>query len=72
VDTIYDAMDLIRGIEAFMTAVCGASLVPLRRGLRSLGITSPTTIGYSDPHTNGRGLALTPNTETTYGTTFGA
>ena len=26
VDTIYDAVDLIRGIEAFLTAVRGASL----------------------------------------------
>jgi hypothetical protein len=70
VTTIYDALDLMRGIEAFLNCVPGASLVALRRGLRSLGITSPQVIGYSDPNANSRGLALTPNTETTYGTTF--
>jgi hypothetical protein len=70
VTTIYDALDLMRGIEVFLNCVPGASLVALRRGLRSLGITSPKVIGYSDPNANSRGLALTPNTETTYGTTF--
>ncbi|MFD4468250.1 DUF1254 domain-containing protein [Rhodococcus sp. NPDC058505] len=70
VTSIYDALDLIRGIDVFLNCVPGASLVAFRRGLRTLGIDSPRTIGYSDPRANSRGLALTPNTETTYGTTF--
>jgi hypothetical protein len=70
IETIYNALDLIRGIEVFLNAMPGASLVAMRRGFRSLGITSPKIIGYSDPRANSRGLALTPNTETTYGTTF--
>jgi hypothetical protein len=70
VATIYDALDLIRGIEVFLHAVPGASLVALRRGFRSVGITSPTIVGYSEPRANSRALALTPNTETTYGTTM--
>jgi hypothetical protein len=67
---IYDALDLMRGIEVFLNCVpwdlwwlCGAGCAPL-------GSPSPQVIGYSDPHANSRGLVLTPNTETTYGTTF--
>jgi hypothetical protein len=67
--TIYDALDLMRGIEVFLNAVPGASLVAMRNGLRSVGITSPQIIGYTDPRANSGSLFLTPNTETTYGTT---
>ena len=35
VSTVYDALDLMRGIEVFLNAVPGASLVAMRRGLRS-------------------------------------
>jgi hypothetical protein len=35
VDRLYDALDLVRGIEAFLSAVPGASLVAMRRGFRS-------------------------------------
>ena len=70
VTTIYDALDLMRGIEVFLNAVPGASLVAMRRGLRSVGITSPNVVGYTEPRANSGGLFLTPNTETTYGTTM--
>src|SRR5215213_10727077 len=70
VTTIYDALDLMRGIEVFLNAVPGASLVAMRRGLRSIGITSPQVIAYTDPRANSKALFLTPNTETTYGTTM--
>lgn len=70
VSTAHDALDLMRGIEVFLNAVPGASLVAMRRGLRSAGITSPSVIGFTDPRANSQSLYLTPNTETTYGTTF--
>jgi len=70
VATVYDALDLMRGIEVFLNAVPGASLVAMRRGLRSAGVTSPRVIGITDPRADSTGLFLTPNTETTYGTTF--
>jgi hypothetical protein len=70
VTTIYDALDLMRGIEVFLNCLPGASLVAMRRGLRSIGITSPQIIAYSDPRVNSKALFLTPNTETTYGTTM--
>lgn len=70
VASVYDALDLMRGIEVFLNAVPGASLVAMRRGLRSAGVTSARVIGLTDPRANSGSLFLTPNTETTYGTTF--
>jgi len=70
VTTIYDALDSLRGIEVFLNCLPGASLVAMRRGLRSIGITSPQVIAYTDPRANSKALFLTPNTETTYGTTM--
>ena len=69
VSTVYDALDLMRGIEVFLNAVPGASVVAMRRGLRAAGVASPRVIGYTDPRANSKSLFLTPNTETTYGTT---
>jgi hypothetical protein len=70
VSAAYDALDLIRGIDVFLNTVPGASLVAMRRGLRSAGVTSARVIGITDPRANSNSLFLTPNTETTYGTTF--
>ena len=70
VTTIYDALDSLRGIEVFLNCLPGASLVAMRRGLRSIGIASPQVIAYTDPRANSKALFLTPNTETTYGTTM--
>src|SRR5579862_7178267 len=36
----YGALDLMRGIEVFLNAVPGASLVAMRRGLRAAGVES--------------------------------
>jgi len=69
VETAYDALDLMRGVEAFLNCMPGASLVAMRRGFRSAGITG-RAIGYTDPRANSGSLLLTANTETTYGTTF--
>ncbi len=65
----YDALDLMRGIEVFLNAVPGASVVAMRKGLRSAGVSSAQVIGYTEPRANSKSLFLTPNTETTYGTT---
>ena len=59
----------MRGIEVFLNSVPGASVVAMRRGLRAAGVDSPKVIGYTDPRANSESLFLTPNTETTYGTT---
>jgi len=70
VQSIFDGLDLVRGITAFLTTVPGASLAAMRRGLRTAGVDSPDRIGYTDPKCNSDSIYLTPNTETTYGITF--
>ncbi|WP_130505876.1 DUF1254 domain-containing protein [Microterricola gilva] len=69
-ETAYDALDLMRAIEVFLNTVPGASLVAFRNGIRSVGVTSPRVIGITEPRANSGALFLTPNTETTYGTTM--
>ena len=70
VQSIFDGLDLVRGITAFLNTVPGASLVAMRRGLRAVGVDSPDKIGYTDPRCTSTPIFLTPNTETTYGITF--
>lgn len=70
VQSLFDGLDLVRGITAFLSAVPGASLVAMRRGLRVAGVDSPDKIGYTDPRCTSVPVFLTPNTETTYGITF--
>ncbi|WP_240498134.1 DUF1254 domain-containing protein [Williamsia sp. 1135] len=70
VQPIFDGLDLVRGITAFLDTVPGASLVAMRRGLRAAGVDSPGKIGYTDPRCTSDPIFLTPNTETTYGVTF--
>ena len=47
-----DALDFIRGVEVFLNAVSGASLVAMRNGFRSIGLTGPDKIGYTEPRAN--------------------
>lgn len=70
VQSIFDGLDLVRGITAFLTTVPGVSLAAMRPGLRTAGVDAPDRIGYTDPKCNSDSVYLTPNTETTYGITF--
>jgi hypothetical protein len=70
VDDLYDALDFIRGVDVFLNAVPGASLVAMRTGFRSVGLTRSNQVGYTDPRANSGSLLLTANTETTYGSMF--
>jgi hypothetical protein len=67
---LYDALDFMRGVEVFLNTVPGASLVAMRSGFRSVGLTGPHQIGYTEPRANSGSYFLTPNTETTYGSMF--
>ncbi|HET6510430.1 MAG TPA: DUF1254 domain-containing protein [Baekduia sp.] len=69
VKTVYDALDLMRGVEVFLNCMPGASLVAMRRGFRSVGVDG-RTLGLTDPRATSGALFLTPNTETTYGSAF--
>lgn len=65
----FDALDLVRAIEAFLDCLPGASTVAVRRALRQL-VGDSTTIAYTDPRLTSAPRVLTGNTETTYGMTF--
>ncbi|MDH6279616.1 DUF1254 domain-containing protein [Prescottella agglutinans] len=67
---LYEGLDFLRGIEVFLNAVPGASLVAMRRGFRSVGVDGIATMAYTEPRANSGSYFLTPNTETTYGTMF--
>ena len=70
VDKLYEALDFMRGVEVFLNTVPGASLVAMRNGFRSIGITELNQLGYTDPRANSGSYFLTANTETTYGSMF--
>ncbi|HKP07931.1 MAG TPA: DUF1254 domain-containing protein [Microbacterium sp.] len=70
VDRLYASLDLVRGIEAYLSTIPGASLVAMRHGFRSLGLVRSQQIGYTEPRADSNGIFLTANTETTYGTFF--
>ena len=70
VTKLYDALDFMRGVEVFLNTVPGASLVAMRNGFRSIGLTETNQIGYTEPRANSGSYFLTPNTETTYGSMF--
>ena len=65
----YDALDLIRGIDAFLNCMPGASMLAMRRACDSVGARS-NVIACTDPRCTSAPVVLTANTETTYGTTF--
>jgi hypothetical protein len=66
----YDLLDLTRAIEVYLNTVPGVSLVAMRRGVRSIGMTSPRVLGHTNPTATSTSFYLTPNTETTYGHLF--
>lgn len=70
VGTIYDMLDLIRGIEVYLNTIPGASLVAMRQGFRSVGVDGSGVLGYTAPRANSGSFFLTANTETAYGSMF--
>lgn len=62
---VYDNLDFQRATQAFLTGMPAASLVALRKGIRSLGPDNETIIIF-DNLMDSRSLFLTPNTESIY------
>jgi len=65
VQKVYDNLDFQRGVQAFLTAMPGASAYGLREGLRSQGANNQTVLIMEDLM-DSKSLFLTPNTETVY------
>lgn len=65
VEKAYDNLDFQRGVQAFLTAMPGASLVAMRHALREVGAVDGT-VAISETLLDSKALWLTPNTDTVY------
>jgi len=69
VDKVYDNLDFQRGVDVFLNAMSGASLVGFRRGMREVGCVDGT-LGIYENLMDSKSLFLTPNTDTIYAMTW--
>jgi hypothetical protein len=69
VDKVYDNLDFLRGVQAFLTAMPAASLYAMREGLRTFGPDNQTFC-ITESLLDSRSLFLTGNTETIYSTVW--
>ena len=65
-EKVYDHLDFMRGVDAFLNAMPGASVEALRIGLASQGVDNNQTILLFENLMDSRSLFLTPNTESIY------
>jgi len=65
VQKVYDNLDFQRGVQAFLIAMPGASLLATREGIRSFGPDNQTVIIF-ETLMDSKTLTLTANTETIY------
>lgn len=65
VDKLYDNLDFMRGTQAFLNTVPGASMVAIRNGLREFGPDNRTVVLF-ETLMDSKSLYLTANTESVY------
>jgi hypothetical protein len=63
---VYDNLDFMRGVDAFLNAVPGASAEALRTGWGSQGADNNQTVLIMENLMDSKSLYLTPNTESIY------
>ncbi|MHC4361821.1 MAG: DUF1254 domain-containing protein, partial [Planctomycetota bacterium] len=61
----YDYLDTMRAVDVFLNSIPVASLVAMREGFKSVGVTA-NTIGIFENLMDSKSLFLTPNTESIY------
>lgn len=62
---LYDNLDFIRGVEAFLSSYPGASIHAIRRGLLDAGVDDNAVLLYPELM-DSASLFLTPNSDTVY------
>ena len=67
--SVYDQLDVMRGVEVFLSCLTAASNHAMREGFRSVGIHRCNQIGVVD-RLDSAWIYLTGNTETAYGVNF--
>jgi len=65
-DRVFDHLDFIRGVEAFLSGVPAASMEAVRIGLTELGATASNVCVLFDELMDSNPLFLTGNTDTVY------
>ncbi len=70
VEKAYDFLDLIRGVETFLTGMPAASMEAVRRGMVELGVDASNKAIIADRLLDSMPLLLTGNTDTVYCSTF--
>ncbi|MFT6578548.1 MAG: hypothetical protein ACJAW0_000986 [Zhongshania sp.] len=70
VDKLYDNLDLLRGIETFLSGIPAASVESLRRGITGMGADASNKTIIFDELMDSNPLFLTANTDTVYCTSF--
>ena len=63
---VYDNLDFMRGVEAFLNCVPGASAEAFRTGWATQGATNNQTVIIMENLMDSKSLYLTPNTESIY------
>jgi hypothetical protein len=63
---VFDNLDFMRGVEAFLTAMPGASAEAIRVGWASQGAVNNQTLLIMENLMDSKSLFLTPNTESVY------
>ena len=66
VELVYDNLDFLRGVEAFLSAIPAASLDAMLDGIGTLGVDRNGAISITETLLDARALYLTPNTESVY------
>jgi hypothetical protein len=67
VTAVYDNLDFMRGVQAFLTGMSATSVRAVCNGLDSVGLKANQGIGLTEDLMDARSLFLTPNTTTVYG-----
>lgn len=62
VEKVYDNLDFLRGVEAYLNAMRGASLAGFRQGMRDVGCVDGT-IGIFENLMDSKSLFLTANAD---------
>jgi len=65
VEIVYDNLDFMRGVEAFLDGIPAASIYAMCKGLADVGVDQQT-VGIFETLMDARSLYLTPNSTTVY------
>jgi hypothetical protein len=65
VERVYDNLDFVRGVEAFLDGVPAASIYGLAQGYREAGM-GPQSVGIFEDLMDARSIFLTANSTTVY------